>query len=391
MRGPLSFILSVVVAFAVGVSLFSAAPPAPTQAPLPSSPPPEPVQAPLPPPPLRLRIAAVGDVLLHGSLQKQAAAHPERAKSLWAQTIPWLQGADVAYANLEGPVAPGLAVGGRRYPDPGPVFDGRVYTSYPLFNYPTALLDALVDSGIDVVSTANNHALDRGSEGVDKTIDELERRNLAFVGTRRRTDPAQWVSYTLVRGARFAWIACTYDTNGVPDPHRQVLGCYRDKEELLSLVRASAADRTIAAVVVTPHWGQEYMSAPAERERQLAEDLVSAGALLVLGSHPHVPQPWSILKNSAGAPALVIYSLGNFVSGQFHRVNTRASLVLLVDIEVPYQEKARLVQVGYVPLEMRRTASGYAVEPVMDGRGTPAIERHLVDQFGSWETPQVPE
>lgn len=384
MRSPLSFGLSVVVALAVGVSLFPASPPAPQVAP-PS------VSPPVVPPPLRLRIAAVGDVLLHGSLQKQAAARPDGAQSLWSQTLPWLQGADITYANLEGPVAPGLGIGGRHYPDPGPVFDGRVYTSYPLFNYPPALLDALVASGVDVVSTANNHALDRGAEGVNKTIDELSRRPLAFIGTRRRDAPFDWVSYTSVRGARLAWIACTYDTNGIPDPHRQVLGCYRDREELLSLVRAAAADPLVAGVIVTPHWGQEYAPNPFTRERQLAEDLVSAGALLVLGSHPHVPQPWSILKNSAGAPALVIYSLGNFVSGQFHRVNTRASLVLLVDIEVPYQEKARLVQVGYVPLEMRRTASGYAVEPVMDGRGTPAIEGHLVDQFGSWETPQVPE
>lgn len=337
------------------------------------------------PVPVRVTVAAVGDVLLHSPLQRQAVARPEGFQSLWKEVQPWLEGADIAYANLEGPTASGLTRSGRTQTDPGFVFDNQVYTSYPLFNYHPRLVSDLKASGIDVVSTANNHALDRGAKGTDATIAALEQAGLPFVGTRRSDGSGSWSVRTEVKGMTLGWVACSFSTNGVPDPKHQVLDCYRDKAVVLDEIRGLAQDPYVAAVIVTPHWGVEYTAHPQPQEKRLAQELVDAGARVVLGAHPHVPQPWETLYGPDGKPALVVYSLGNFVSGQFHRLHTRASLLINVELEAFPGQKASLVSAHYVPLEMRRTGQGLAVEPVLDGRGTPAISQHLRQLFGPWE------
>ena len=337
------------------------------------------------PVPMRVTVAAVGDVLLHSPLQRQAGARANGFQSLWSAVTPWLEAADVAYANLEGPTASGVLRSGRLQADPGFVFDNQVYTSYPLFNYHPRLVSDLKASGIDVVSTANNHALDRGAKGTDATIAALEQAGLPFVGTRRSDGSGSWSVRTEVKGMTLGWVACSFSTNGVPDPKHQVLDCYRDKAVVLDEIRGLAQDPSVAAVIVTPHWGVEYTAHPQPQEKRLAQELVDAGARVVLGAHPHVPQPWETLYGPDGKPALVVYSLGNFVSGQFHRLHTRASLLINVELEAFPGQKASLVSAHYVPLEMRRTGQGLAVEPVLDGRGTPAISQHLRQLFGPWE------
>ena len=117
----------------------------------------------------RVRIAAVGDVLLHRPLQRRGYSG-DGFGGIWAAVATYFKAADIAYANLEGPVAAGITRGHNQITDPGPVFDDRVYSSFPLFNYHASVITALKVAGITLVSTANNHALDRGPIGVDKTI-----------------------------------------------------------------------------------------------------------------------------------------------------------------------------------------------------------------------------
>jgi poly-gamma-glutamate synthesis protein (capsule biosynthesis protein) len=334
----------------------------------------------------RVTVAAVGDVLLHAPLQRQASSRPEAFQSLWSQVTPFLQQADVAYANLEGPVAAGLTHRGKTVPDPGTVFDNAVYTSYPLFNYPNQLLTDLKASGIDVVSTANNHALDRGAEGVRRTLAALAAAGLPYTGTRLgRDDETPWFALTEAKGFHIAWLACSFSTNGIPDGQKQVLDCYKDKELVLAIVRALAEQPNVSAVMVTPHWGMEYMEQPLAQERALGRALLDAGATAVLGSHPHVPQPWEKHTTPDGREGLILYSLGNFVSGQFHRLHTRASLLAWLTLEGLPGQKLRLVSASYEPLEMKRTVAGLEVVPIRDGSGTPAIAAQLIKLLGPWE------
>lgn len=339
-----------------------------------------------------LNIAAVGDVLLHSPLQRKGYA--DGFQAVWGAAIPYFRAADIAYANLEGPVAPGFRRSFRQGSDPGRVFDNSVYTSYPLFNYHPAVVDDLIASGIGVVSTANNHAMDRGGDGAELTLAMLEARGLAFTGSRRRDAARNFVRHVAQRGLRIAWLACTYSTNGVPDPDRQVLMCYEDRDEMLALIRAEAARPDVAAIVVTPHWGVEYTHTPLARQRELARDIIAAGATAVIGTHPHVIQPWEYLPGPDGKARLVIYSTGNFVSGQVSLAKQTSILAWIElcrsedaggDLGASLSARFELSAAYWVPLLMRRGPGGPSlsvVAPDATGSGKAAralIARHLPD------------
>lgn len=335
-----------------------------------------------PAPGQRLTVVAVGDVLLHQPLHQQAMHHPMGHRSLWLPVEPWITHADIAYANFEGPAATGVALGGRQVKDPGPVFDKRVYTSYPMFNYHMSLIGDLQASGFDVVSTANNHAMDRGSVGADKTIDAMRTYGMSYTGTRRSDEPnAPWFTVVERNGFRTAWLACSFSTNGLPDPKHQVLDCYKDEAQLMGLVLHLAQSTMIDAVFVTPHVGIEYEDRPRPESRRLNRALIEAGATAVFGAHPHVPQPWEKHVTANGREGFIIYSLGNFVSGQFHRTTTRASLLVQLTLVRTWDGHTRIESVMHVPLEMTREGGTYRVQPITPTWGTPVLRQHLERMF----------
>jgi hypothetical protein len=326
-------------------------------------------------------IGAVGDLLLHHELQIQAYAAPDNFLAVWGGVKDLLARADISYANLEGTTAAGIHVKGHEVDDPGRVFDRKVYTSYPRFNYHPMLLDDLVASGIDVVSTANNHSLDRGPLGVDRTLAALDRIGLAHTGTRARAATGPWHAITENRGIRVAWLACAHHTNQTPDPDAQVLRCYEPEGALEALVTALVADPAIDAVIVTPHWGKEYQPQPEKAQRNLAARLAKLGVTAVIGSHPHVLQPWEVLAGPGGHEMLVMYSLGNFASHQ-PELPRRSSMVLYLGLTRPPGKKARVHGVRYVPLHVRQDGERYFVEAI-DRVGGPADSRaHTVRVFG---------
>lgn len=277
----------------------------------------------------RVRLTFAGDVLLHRQLQQigYAGGFP----ALWAQAAPFLRDADIAIANLEGPVAPGMTRMGVLRGDPGPIFGTGVYTGYPTFNYHPMILAALHADGVDLVTTANNHAMDRGSVGANMTLDEIENAGLMSVGTVRAEGERNFVWRQKTALGNIAFIACSFSTNGMPDRQHQVLMCYEDRDTLLELVQREAADRDVAAVVVLPHWGLEYQSYPEGNQKALTLDLVNAGATAVIGTHPHAVQPFVQLPNPQGQMVPVAYSTGNFVAAQ-HSMPANVGALAIVDL-----------------------------------------------------------
>jgi poly-gamma-glutamate synthesis protein (capsule biosynthesis protein) len=263
-------------------------------------------------------------------------------------------------------VAPGITRGFRQAPDPGPVFDNRVYTSYPMFNYHPRVIGDLKAAGINLVSTANNHSLDRGSVGADLTIKHLKAQGLPYMGTILAGAPRDWITFTKTKLGPIAWIACSFSTNGIPDPNRQVLHCYRDRAELLGLISSAASRSDIAGVIVTPHWGYEYQHSPNGNQKALAREMVAAGATAVIGTHPHVVQPWEFPKRADGSQSLIIYSTGNFVSGQVSVSRRTGALAWLElcrpppsrDLANALKSRLAVSQAGWVPVVMVRTAAG---------------------------------
>ncbi len=276
-------------------------------------------------------ISAVGDILLHSPLQKKAVQESD-FKVLWQDFIPFFEQVDIAYANLEGPTAYGVNKQGRDTDDPGHVFDDNVYSSYPMFNYHPSLVDDLIGSGIDVVSTANNHSLDRRSLGIIRTIEKLEEVGLPFSGTRKTADEdREWFTITEQGSLSVLWIACTYSTNGIPDSKKQVLNCFKEQDRKTIKNIITEQKNLVDAVIVTPHWGVEYQTHPNQRQQLFAKEMLDAGALAIIGNHPHVVQPMEKYITRDNRETFILYSLGNFVSNQ-GSVSKRSTIVLFLGL-----------------------------------------------------------
>jgi hypothetical protein len=314
-------------------------------------------------------IGAVGDVLLHQPLAVQGFARTNHFQSLWSDLEPYLEKPDFMYANLEGPTAGAISTDGRAVTDPGNHFDHVAYTSYPLFNYSPELVPDLKASGIDIVSTANNHAMDRHWVGADRTIENLVKSDMPFSGTRtsdeaKKTSPADtnWTTTTEKNGFKIGWVACSFSTNGNTDSYHQVLLCFEQRAIVLDQIRKLKADPSIDAVIATPHWGIEYDQIPGADQKKLAQDMVDAGAMIVFGNHPHVLQPVDKLVAKDGHEGYVIYSLGNFVSGQ-KGVAKRASAIIYVGLTKNEKGEVFVNGTRHLPLAMMYGNDGLMVKP----------------------------
>ncbi len=273
---------------------------------------PEPVAAPEPPAPVVL--VAGGDVLPHRRVKASAATHGW--SDVFAGVAPALQAADLAFVNLESPVAPDHDQGVR----------GEV------FNAPAALLDGLTEAGVDVVSFANNHAFDQGPDGLVETVTRARATGLSLVGAAPDCAGAQAATLHEVRGTRVAFLAATDLLNldlhagdhapclfvagpvctGDCGPDRDAVHFALDEARLVRAVRAARAQADV--VVLSFHWGDEYRTTPLPEYPRLAQTLVDAGVDVLLGHHPHVLQPVAELTAADGRRAVVAYSLGNLVS-----------------------------------------------------------------------------
>jgi hypothetical protein len=256
------------------------------------------VAKPAPPPPVSLRLIAVGDIMMHQDVKRAATQQPIGFPALWADLVPLFKGADLAFGNLETPVAPAT---GR----PGVPFQ---------FNAPETLPSALRASGFTVLATANNHAFDQGPKGVKETLDRLRAEQLVAIGSGEDQAQAETLEIVERQGMRVAFLGFT-DIFNIDLNHRATEPWVRplDLEPALQSVREARSRADL--VVVSVHWGNEYQHQPTKRQRDIAQALVGAGCDLIIGHHPHVLQPVEVVE-AEGRKGLVAYSLGNFISNQ---------------------------------------------------------------------------
>ncbi|HEU4950862.1 MAG TPA: CapA family protein, partial [Holophagaceae bacterium] len=256
---------------------------------------PKPLPAP-PAAPTEITLVATGDIMMHADV-KQAAAQ-QGFDALWSELAPAWKAADLAFANLETPVAPDTGRPGRPYQ----------------FNAPAELPAALKAAGLQVLSTANNHAFDQGPKGVVETLGHLRDAGLVPVGTGATRAEAEQTVYLERKGLKVAVLAFSDIFNN--DLDGKASRPWVRKLDLDAACAAVAEARSKAdAVLVSIHWGIEDHHEPTPRQQEAAARLVAAGADLILGHHPHVLQPvaWVL---AGGRMGLVAYSLGNFISNQ---------------------------------------------------------------------------
>lgn len=303
-----------------------------------------------------LQLVAVGDVLLHKKLQRYGMKH--RFSDLWKSVTPYLQEADIAYANLEGPIARDITRRGTKA-NPKTSAD-KIYTSFPMFNYPPSLAADLKRSGIDIVSTANNHSLDRYGIGIDKTITILNENNIYAVGSRKSKQQDGFVRLLNKNGFSSLWIACTQDTNGIDDKNKQILYCHKNDHANFILETIKQNRDKVDFIVVTPHWGTQYQLQPNLTQKHLAKKWLESGATLIIGNHPHVLQPVTFYTTKDNRKTLIAYSLGNFVSNQ-GSLNNRLSGIL----EIMFTKKnnqLNLQTASFRPTIMQNRAGKLSLE-----------------------------
>lgn len=319
-----------------------------------------------------ISIAFVGDVIIHERLRKREEKTNEGFNKIWESITSYLNKADMTYANLEGPVAPEYG---------GP-------TGFPMFNFPESIIPALKNNGIDIVSTANNHALDRQAKGVRKTIENLNKYNLAHVGTVSSGKNVEeaielWWKVTPIQDLRVAWISCTEMTNGNPDKEGQVLYCYKNREVIKTLIKE--LKEQVDAIILLPHWGEEETYVIESNRTIWAKKMLDEGVTAVVGSHPHVVQKIENYTTVDGRNTVIAYSLGNFVSNQPWTPN-KASMILYVKFGRGPNQKVEVSKVSYIPLWTVRTierdgTSKFRISPVWDTRKSEA-EKIWKDQLG---------
>jgi len=250
-----------------------------------------------------VRLTIIGDVMMH-KRQLEYDYH-----SFLRHLSEPLRSADFAVANME------FTLG------------GAPYTGYPSFSAPDGYAEYLAsDCGVDVLLTANNHILDKGNEGLKRTLDvcsSLESKyGVRVAGSGR--DEKEWEEASPLmlfkKGISIALVNFTYGTNRASSTPYPKVGMM-NREEVSSCI-ARAKELGADFIIALPHWGTEYSLRHSESQQKWAEWLISEGVDAIVGAHPHVVQD---SVHIGGKP--VFYSIGNAVSNMSAR-NTRLSLMV---------------------------------------------------------------
>ena len=238
----------------------------------------------------------------------------------------------------------------------------RGYSGYPTFNAPEHLAVDLKELGVDIMTTANNHSLDKGFNGLSSTLDFLDDAEIAHVGTARTEEEQNTILFMDLNGIRTAFLAYTYGTNGIPVPEDKEFCVNLIDEDLILKQINQAKDEGAELIVASMHWGVEYQTVENAEQDKLAEFLIKNDVNIILGSHPHVLQPMKMLKvkNDEGEEkeGLVIFSQGNFFSNQTQE-NTQNTAIF--NIEVKKNGKTGEVtveKVTYAPIYVNRKEPG---------------------------------
>jgi poly-gamma-glutamate synthesis protein (capsule biosynthesis protein) len=257
-----------------------------------------------------------GDIMGH-SPQYKAAYNSKTDKfnynPCFQYVRKYIESADLAICNLEVPIA------------------GRPYSGYPNFSTPDALLDGLKNAGYDILLTANNHVIDRGKYGLERTIKEIEKRKLLHAGSYNDVYQRDSI-YPLivtVKGVKLAFLNYTYGTNANVLTPPNIVN-YIDSQKIISDIQK--ADKLGADLkIMVMHWGTEYELQANSIQRGLAHFFVSQGINLIIGSHPHVVQDAEILYGKDSLAVPVYYSMGNSLSNQ-RKPNTDGGIMIKVEI-----------------------------------------------------------
>lgn len=216
---------------------------------------------------------------------------------------------DLTFCNVEFPVNPGIP-----------------QASYPVFNIHPEYVEAAIDAGVDVVSIANNHSGDQGTEGLIKTVDAMmtisskylrEKGRKIYYSGAKMNPVTPFVPETIYQnGWKIGYLAVSQFSNVVPEDGHMLIVDFRNKRdsaEFVSWMTELTGDYDL--FILSYHGGVEYYTEPVKRKSELFYELANAGVDIIWGHHPHVVQPVEVVETGGGT-SVIMNSLGNFISGQ---------------------------------------------------------------------------
>ena len=297
--------------------------------------------------PITFSLAAIGDVMCHNTQYMDAYNSSTDSYDflyVFEDIQTYIQSADISIGSLE------------------TTFAGkdRGYSNYPTFNSPEQLAYDLSEMGLDVLSTAGNHSLDKGFSGLSNTLDVLDDANISHSGTYRSQEDRDSVLIKDVNGVKVAILSYTYGTNGIPVPSDKEFCVNLIDKDLIKQDIENAKSQNADVIISCMHWGIEYQTTPNDEQEDLADFLFENGVDIIFGNHPHVLQPMEkrsvTLADGTVKDCFVVYALGNFICDQ-NSENTRNSIILNLDITKNPDGKISIDKVDYVPIYMYKNSN----------------------------------
>ena len=281
-----------------------------------------------------LSLIMVGDNLVHSSIYRDANRNANYNGYDFKPMITYIkekvQNYDLAYYNQE-TILGGTEIG---------------LSDYPTFNSPYETADAMLDAGFNLVSTATNHTLDRGSQAVINSRKYWDKQeDVLAVGSYTSFEEQDEIQIREKNGITYTMLNYTYGTNGIPVPEGQeylvnvwptdlyINDPERDTEyqaykEKVKEDIAKVRDK-VDVLIVAMHCGIEYTTEPSAYQKDEAEFLASQGVDIVIGTHPHVLEPVEWIDDT-----IVFYSLGNFISAQYQDENYNKTVGLMSSLNI---------------------------------------------------------
>ena len=271
----------------------------------------------------------VGDVLIHDRLytsMKTSDGYDFRPALTYIKDI--VKDYDLAYYNQE-TILGGSEIG---------------LSSYPSFNSPYEVGDAMIDAGFNLVSLATNHTLDRGEKAITNSINYWNGKNdVLTAGSYLSSEDRNKINIREVNNITYTMLNYTYGTNGIKVPSGKDYFVnvwpfngsnpsydseYQEYKRIVKEDVERVRDK-VDLLIVAMHWGVEYTHTPTAYQIDMANYLESLGVNIIIGTHPHVVMPITFINDT-----LVIYSLGNFLSAQETNIDYNTTVGLLSTIKI---------------------------------------------------------
>lgn len=332
-------------------------------------------------------ISFVGDLILLQDQVKNAYSDSSgeyQFSSMFQYASKYLKEADLAIGIFEGPTA------GEE--------DGYSTSNYddglPLYlNYPDSFARAVKDAGIDLVSTANNHLLDKGEEGAARTLDILDEVGLLHVGSYRNDTEKNSVMIIEKEGVRIAVLAYTFGSNGYTEEYflrentsltsilvEPTSGYFNEvKAKVLSdFKRIEDMENPPDLIAVLPHMGTQFIHDTDTYQDTWNDIFIKAGADIILGDHSHAVQPieFRVATNDKGKEkrSIIVNSPGNFANSYVEKDGDATSIVeVYID-----PETKEIICAGVIPMYTQSPVNGnYRALPIYSILNEPVLQKEI--------------